>query len=172
MYMSTFYSTPRDWCISRQLWWGHRIPAYTATVKDAPSEGGIEEEWIVARTEEEALEKASKKYGAPKDKITLTQGQSWSACMYSTSTINSTHWVTVLEIMVSIQTLSEHLAFFPTQKVWVRHLAKHCLHKCSFDMHTHSDDTKSFVLHENVYLCFHYLLMHIYCGTSAVAHLL
>lgn len=25
----------RDWCISRQLWWGHRIPAYFVNIKDS-----------------------------------------------------------------------------------------------------------------------------------------
>lgn len=38
----------KDWCLSRQLWWGHRIPAYKAKNNDG-------EEWIVAETEEEAL---------------------------------------------------------------------------------------------------------------------
>ena len=38
----------RDWCISRQLWWGHRIPAYYLP-------GG---QIVVAATAEEALEKA------------------------------------------------------------------------------------------------------------------
>ena len=39
----------RDWCISRQLWWGHRIPAWY------DSEGS----YVVAKTEEEALKKFS-----------------------------------------------------------------------------------------------------------------
>ncbi|WP_172254718.1 valine--tRNA ligase [Saccharibacillus deserti] len=38
----------RDWCISRQLWWGHRIPAWYS------QETG---EMVVAKTEEEAREK-------------------------------------------------------------------------------------------------------------------
>lgn len=43
----------RDWCISRQLWWGHRIPAWY-------TENG---EVIVAKTEAEARQIAQDKYG-------------------------------------------------------------------------------------------------------------
>lgn len=43
----------KDWCISRQLWWGHRIPAYYL------SEGG----YVVAETPEKALEEARRKTG-------------------------------------------------------------------------------------------------------------
>ena len=43
----------KDWCISRQLWWGHRIPAYFLP------EGG----YVVAETPEQALELAKAKTG-------------------------------------------------------------------------------------------------------------
>ena len=43
----------KDWCISRQLWWGHRIPAYFLP------EGG----YVVAATPEEALALAKEKTG-------------------------------------------------------------------------------------------------------------
>ena len=46
----------RDWCLSRQLWWGHQIPAYQVI-------GHPEAAWIVARTKEEALAKARAEYG-------------------------------------------------------------------------------------------------------------
>jgi valyl-tRNA synthetase len=43
----------KDWCISRQLWWGHRIPAYFLP------EGG----YVVAETADKALEMAKEKTG-------------------------------------------------------------------------------------------------------------
>jgi len=45
----------KDWCISRQLWWGHRIPAYFLP------EGG----YVVAESGDEALRKAIEKTGNP-----------------------------------------------------------------------------------------------------------
>ncbi|MBQ2949609.1 MAG: valine--tRNA ligase [Prevotella sp.] len=45
----------QDWCISRQLWWGHRIPAYFL-----PTAEGQEEKFVVALNADEALEKAHK----------------------------------------------------------------------------------------------------------------
>ncbi|GAB4828652.1 hypothetical protein Ancab_018317 [Ancistrocladus abbreviatus] len=50
-------SNIKDWCISRQLWWGHRIPVWYIVGKDC------EEEYIVARSPEEALGIAQAKYG-------------------------------------------------------------------------------------------------------------
>ena len=44
----------QPWCISRQLWWGHRIPAWYGP------DGSI----FVARNEEVALEQAARHYGA------------------------------------------------------------------------------------------------------------
>ncbi|MBF0612512.1 MAG: valine--tRNA ligase [Magnetococcales bacterium] len=45
----------QDWCISRQIWWGHRIPAWH----------GPDGQIIVARTEEMAYEMAAELYGRP-----------------------------------------------------------------------------------------------------------
>lgn len=46
----------KDWCLSRQLWWGHRIPAYKAVNPNSEIY-----EWIVAETEEEAKSIATEK---------------------------------------------------------------------------------------------------------------
>ncbi|NOT36173.1 MAG: valine--tRNA ligase [Saprospiraceae bacterium] len=43
----------RDWCISRQLWWGHQVPAYY-----------YDDEVFVCTTRAEALEEAKKKIGS------------------------------------------------------------------------------------------------------------
>ncbi len=51
----------QDWCISRQLWWGHRIPAYY--YPSASSDAAAEEKFVVAETAEEALELARKESG-------------------------------------------------------------------------------------------------------------
>lgn len=45
----------KDWCISRQLWWGHRIPAFFY--------GSGSDDFVVARTIEEALAAAKVKSG-------------------------------------------------------------------------------------------------------------
>ena len=48
----------QDWCISRQLWWGHRIPAYYYNDND---------DYVVAETREEALKLAQQKDANVKD---------------------------------------------------------------------------------------------------------
>lgn len=51
-----------DWCISRQIWWGQRIPAYECSSRDSTK-------WIAAGSVAEALEKAEKVFQGKVDKI-------------------------------------------------------------------------------------------------------
>src|SRR6267142_289514 len=57
----------RDWCISRQLWWGHRIPAYYYGVGES--------DFVVAETVEEAVRLASQKSGKILTEKELRQDQ-------------------------------------------------------------------------------------------------
>ncbi|KAL0697749.1 hypothetical protein Bca4012_053871 [Brassica carinata] len=62
----------RDWCISRQLWWGHRIPAWYATLEEDQLReiGAYNDHWVVARTEEEARREAAEKFSGKKFDLT------------------------------------------------------------------------------------------------------
>ncbi len=56
----------QDWCISRQLWWGHRIPAYYIEAPRLTSPEGEEliphDAFVVAESEEKAYKLALEKY--------------------------------------------------------------------------------------------------------------
>ena len=70
----------RDWCISRQLWWGHRLPVYYVKSKDSTETAQLdkrkeEERWISATSDEEAKLKASKKLNLKVENLIVEQDE-------------------------------------------------------------------------------------------------
>ncbi len=59
----------KDWCISRQLWWGHQIPAWYV-VSETGGDITDDTPFFVAATEEEAKAKATERFG---EWVTLTR---------------------------------------------------------------------------------------------------
>jgi len=86
----------RDWCISRQLWWGHRIPAYY-----------YKDDVFVAVTEEEALAKARAKHGPMLDVSDLRQDEDVLDTWFSS-------WLWPISCFHGFQSKEEVDYYFPT----------------------------------------------------------
>ena len=66
----------RDWCISRQILWGHQCPVYLVTIEGGKEpDSSIDDNWVAARNIEEAYERAMKKFNVDRSKITLRQDE-------------------------------------------------------------------------------------------------
>ena len=58
-----------DWCLSRQLWWGHQVPVYFVSIDGQPEDDADGERWVTGRTEEEAMQKAMSKFAGKQFKL-------------------------------------------------------------------------------------------------------
>lgn len=67
----------RDWCISRQLWWGHRVPAYYFYNRSAPDASSRDDKafWVAARNADEARAKAAAKLGCAEADVVIEQDE-------------------------------------------------------------------------------------------------
>ncbi|CCU79005.1 Valyl-tRNA synthetase [Blumeria hordei DH14] len=62
-----------DWCLSRQLWWGHQVPMYFAQVENGSNDESDNNLWFSGRTLEEAEAKAKKAF--PNQELTLRRDE-------------------------------------------------------------------------------------------------
>lgn len=86
----------RDWCVSRQLWWGHRIPAWY-----------YKEEVFVAETAEEALEKARKATGKDLTLADLKQDEDVMDTWFSS-------WLWPISVFDGFEDQEELKYYYPT----------------------------------------------------------
>lgn len=113
----------QDWCISRQLWWGHRCPVYFVKIEGQENDRLDNDYWIAGRDYEEALAKANKKFANVK--FTLEQDEdvldTWfSSGLWPISTLgwpNKTKDMELFNPMSMLETGWDILFFWVTRMV-------------------------------------------------------
>lgn len=116
----------QDWCLSRQLWWGHQIPAYHVIVEGEDRKETVEDEyWVCGKTEQEAREKAESKF--PGKTLTLQRDEdvldTWfSSGLWPFSTLGWPDKTPDLKAYFPTTTLEtgwDILPFWVSRMVWV-----------------------------------------------------
>ena len=89
----------KDWCVSRQLWWGHRIPVWYY--------GEGEEDFVVAKTQDEALKSASLKAGRDISVDSLKQDEDVMDTWFSS-------WIWPIQVFDGLHKDEEVDYYYPT----------------------------------------------------------
>ena len=89
----------KDWCVSRQLWWGHRIPAFYY--------GDGDDDFVVAKTIEEAVVKATEKAGREIAQADLKQDEDVMDTWFSS-------WIWPIQVFDGLQKEDEVSYYYPT----------------------------------------------------------
>jgi valyl-tRNA synthetase len=89
----------KDWCVSRQLWWGHQIPAWYF--------GDGDEDFVVAKTLEEAVIAASKKAGRDVSADELKQDEDVMDTWFSS-------WIWPIQVFDGLHKEEEVDYYYPT----------------------------------------------------------
>ncbi|MAU75953.1 MAG: valine--tRNA ligase [Crocinitomicaceae bacterium] len=89
----------KDWCVSRQLWWGHRIPAWYF--------GDGEDDFVVAKTQEVALELAIKKAGRQITNAEIKQDEDVMDTWFSS-------WIWPIQVFDGLHQEEEVDYYYPT----------------------------------------------------------
>ena len=89
----------KDWCVSRQLWWGHRIPAFYY--------GDGDDDFVVAKTIEEAVVKATEKAGREVAQADLKQDEDVMDTWFSS-------WIWPIQVFDGLHKEDEVGYYYPT----------------------------------------------------------
>ena len=92
----------KDWCVSRQLWWGHRIPAWYF--------GEGEDDFVVAKTLDEALKAATKKAGRLVVESELKQDEDVMDTWFSS-------WIWPIQVFDGLHKEEEVDYYYPTNDI-------------------------------------------------------